>query len=237
MNAIAKKSLTVLFALSFLLLAFRSAQAGQYGYGEVEIVKKISLDKKVKHPSETTKGGEAVWVDNLFASQYLFQADQEVEFKITVTNISNQDVVVRAKDILPLDYLFTYDSKDFSVNASNQDLEKEFELKAGESKDLYFTAKVVSQDKLPQVGGYYCVLNTAQAQIKDEAEILQDQAQICIAVEAVTKGGLPVITEKFPETGPAENLVILFGSSILALTGGVLITRSGLDRSVGQKKK
>lgn len=219
-----KKFLTIILALSFLLLASNKTQAAQYG--EVEIEKKISIDKKVLDPEQTSKGGEDIYVDNLFASQYLFNSGDEVKFRITINNISNQDLKIKVKDILPKDYLFTYDSMDFVVDSSTNDLNAEIELKAGESKDLYFIAKVVDKDKLPSSGGYFCSYNTAQAWIDGEDKIYQDTAQICVAVEAVTtKGGLPVIVEKMPEAGPAENLAILLCSGILGLTGLVLVKK------------
>ena len=222
-----RKLLTIILSTAILFSATVKPVAGQYGqYGEVEVEKKISIDKKVKHPEQTTKGGEDIYVDNLFASQYLFDPDQEVKFKITITNPSNEDLVVNVKDILPLDYLFTYDSMDFSIDSDTSDLNAEIELKAGESKDLYFIAKVVSVDKLPSAGGYYCFYNTAQAWIEGDNVVYQDTAQICVAVEAVTtKGGLPVIVKKIPEAGPAENLTILLGSGILGLTGFVLMKK------------
>jgi len=215
-------------ALALVLFTFgvKPVVAEQYGqYGGVGEVKNIALDKKVKHPRETTKDGQEVYVDNLFVSDYLFKSDEQVKFKVTITNISNQDLKIKVKDILPKDYLFTYDSLDFVINANTQDLEKEIELKADESKDLYFVTKVVSQDKLPQTGSYYCTLNTAQAWIDGENVVYQDQAQICVAVEAVTKGGVPFILERLPEAGPVENLAVLLGSAVLSLAGFKLVKK------------
>ena len=221
------KFLTIILSTAILFGSTVKPAIGQYGqYGEVEVEKKISLDKKIKHPDQTTKGGEDVYVDNLFASQYLFSHDQEVKFKITITNVSNQDLKIKIKDILPKDYLFIYDSMDFEIDSSTNDLNAEIELKDGESKDLYFIAKIVSQDELPSTGGYYCSYNTAQAWVDGESAIYQDTAQICVGVEAITtKGGLPVIVKEIPEAGPAENLAILLGSAIFGLTGLKLIKK------------
>ena len=209
-----------------MLFSMSVKKASAYVYGGGEIEKKISIDKKVLDPEQTSKGGEDVYVDNLFASQHLFNSGDEVKFRITISNISNQDLKIRVKDILPKDYLFTDNSMDFVIDSETQDLNAEIELKAGESKDLYFIAKVVSENQLPSSGGYFCSYNIAQTWIDGEDKVYQDTAQICIAVEAVTtKGGLPVIVEKIPEAGPAENLAILLGSGILGLTGLVLVKK------------
>jgi len=212
------KFLTIIIITFMLFTATAKTVSAQYGEGEVE--QQISLDKKVENPVN----GE--YVDNLFASQYLFTPGQEVRFRITITNTSNQDLTINVRDILPLGYLFTYDSMDFTVDSNTSDLNVQIELSPGESKDLYFIAKVVSQNQLPSSGGYFCSNNIAQAWIEGEDQVYQDTAQICVAVEAVTtKGGLPVIVEKIPESGPAENLAILLGSGILGLTGLKLIKK------------
>jgi len=197
-----KNLLTILAMLSFGFLnpakAMASGEYGQYGgqYGGV-VAKKISIDKKVKHPDYTTKGGEPVWVDNLFVSDYKFKPNQEIEFKISVTNTGTQDLDnVHFKDTLP-QYL-QYISGDYDVI---------FSLKAGETRDFYLKVKVISEDKF---SGLYCVINLAEAWF--DSEKAQDTAQICVE-KKVTQ------IQALPEAGPAENLAILLGSTILAITG------------------
>jgi uncharacterized repeat protein (TIGR01451 family) len=200
-----KDFLTILLTTLMLFGAAVKPVVAQYGqYGEVEVSKDISVDKKVKHPQLTTKGGEIVWVDNLFVSDYKFSPQEEVEFKITITNTGQTDLDnVDFKDYLP-DYL-EYLEGDFDVI---------FSLKAGESRDFYLKARVLASEKLPH--GVYCLVNTARAAFDGQAD--EDTAQICLEKQVL---GMAVI----PETGPAENLAVLIGSVILGLTGAVLVKK------------
>jgi len=201
-----KKILTVIFSAAILLATTtKIVVAGQYGqYGEIGEAKKISLDKKVKHPEQTTKGGEIVWVDNLFAADYKFKPLEEVEFKITIINTGEADLDnVKFKDVLPayLDYV----SGDHDVI---------FNLKQGESRDFYLKAKVKETEKLAD--GLSCVLNLAEAEFNGQQD--QDTSQICIEKQV-----LGFVT--LPEAGPAENLTILLGSTILGFTGLALVKK------------
>ena len=196
-----KRFLTTIAILLFCFSRPTQILAGQYG--EIETSPEISIDKKVKHPDQTTKGGEPVWVDNLFVSDYKFTAGQEIEFKITVTNTSNNDLDnVHFKDILPqyLEYV-------------SGNIDAIFSLKAGESKDFYFKSKVVDSIELPDNYTWYCVVNTAQAW---NGKMVQDTAQVCVEKQQVL--GVKTI----PEAGPAENLAILLSSGILGCAGWAL---------------
>lgn len=196
-----KKIFTLILGLILSLILVKPALA--YQYGGVEVSKKISIDKVVRDPSRTTKGGEPVWVDNLFLADYRFGPNEGVEFKITITNTGNQDLDnVHFKDSLP-EYL-KYLSGDYDVT---------FNLKTGESRDFYLNAKVASQD---QFAGSYCLVNLAEAWFNGQKD--QDTTQVCIGKE-----GEPI--QVLPEAGPTESLIILLGSTILAITGGVLIKK------------
>lgn len=207
---------SLIILLPVYLFSFLTG-AKAYQYGGVVVTKELSMDKKVKKPDT----GE--WVDNLFASQYLFSPDQIVEFKVMVSNIGNSDIKVNLRDILPADYLYLYDSGNFNVNSDSNEINSQTELRAGETKEFALTAKTAPADKLPSASGYYCTYNTAQAWIEGREGEYQDMSQICIGVQAVTKGGIPIA--EMPEAGPVDSLLVLLGSGISALAGLKLIKK------------
>ena len=193
--------------ISVLLLAFLfvpiKALASQYG--EIEINKEISLDKKVKNPNTND------WVDNLFASDYKFKPGQEIEFKINIKNVGNKDLdKVEYRDTLPA-YLTLVDG---SLSSSWEN------FKVDETKEIWFKAKVVESKDLPNDSGLYCVVNTAYAWIEG-GQSEKDTAQVCIE-----KKVLGFVAGQLPEAGPTSNLLWLFGAGIIGLTGFVLIRKS-----------
>lgn len=188
-----------LISLSLAISMAYADQYGQYGGGVPSL--KISLDKKIKRPDNDE------WVDNLFASMYKFAPEQEMEFKLTITNTGNQDLEnVKIKDTLP-QYL----------NLSSGDLEITTSLKVGESKDFTVKAKVIKFEELPQNSGIYCVVNNVEAWADSQYD--HDTAQICIEKKVL---GFSTI----PQAGPADNLALLLGSLVLGSTGFALLKKS-----------
>lgn len=194
-----KNILVIIASLVAVLVSRPTVLANQYG--EVEVTKDITLDKKVKKPNTDE------WVDNLFASDYKFSPGQEVIFKVIVKNTGDKDLEnVKFKDILP-DYL----------KHVAGDLEIIFNLDVGQTKEFEIKAQVVDSNSLPDDKGIYCVVNTAEVQLNDEVD--KDTAQICIEKKVLGFAALP-------EAGPEHSALILGGSLILALAGWVLIKKS-----------
>ncbi|PIS08912.1 hypothetical protein COT75_04135 [Candidatus Beckwithbacteria bacterium CG10_big_fil_rev_8_21_14_0_10_34_10] len=215
-----KKSILFLFILFSILLAPQKVWATQYG--EIEIEKKISLDKKVFNPQDQ------IFVDNLSATQYLFPADDKVVFQIKVTNTNNEKIdKVIVRDTLPLDYLKLYDSGSFTILDNGELRADIYNLEPGQTVELSLTAKVLKQEELPQASGYYCAYNIAQAWIEGINGTYQDNSLVCLKTEGyiTTKGGLPLEVKTYPEAGPADSLLILLGSGILALTGSIFLKK------------
>lgn len=172
-------------------------------YGEVEVEKEISIEKKVQNPNT----GD--YVDNLFASDYLFKPTQEVIFRVTVKNTGDQDLTgIRYEDILPsyLSYVSGSLSDTFDLNVGQ---EKVFDT---------IKAQVVGSNNLPSNQGVYCVVNTAKAWIEDDTDV--DTAQICISKEGQILGAT------LPKAGPQDNLYLLLGSGILGTAGWALLKKN-----------
>jgi uncharacterized repeat protein (TIGR01451 family) len=191
------KVLLTAFLLTAALLVPVKVLADQYG--EVEVSKDITIDKKVKNPNT----GD--FVDNLFASDFLFKQDQEVEFKVVVKNVGDKDLdKVEYRDTLPseLDYV------DGALEASISD------FKVNEEKTFFFKTKA---DIFGKDAGTYCTVNTAYAWIEG-GESEKDTAQVCI-----TKGEVKgFVAEKLPQAGPGASTILLFGSTSMALAGWAL---------------
>ena len=113
------------------------------------------------------------------------------------------------KDILP-DYL-KYVAGDLDVA---------FDLDIGQTKEFEIKVQVVPAGDLPNNAGLFCVVNTAEARFDDQYN--KDTAQVCIEKGEV-KG---FVTEELPEAGPKENLALFFGSTVLALAGGILLRKN-----------
>ncbi len=89
-----KNLLTGIFVFSLMLLSLSPALADQYG--EIEVTKKISLDKQVLNPDSNQ------WVENLFITDHLFRSGDEVQFRITITNTGNVTIDrIEVQDFLP----------------------------------------------------------------------------------------------------------------------------------------
>lgn len=201
-------TLTLLTVVS--LFTAGQVMAGQYG--EVEITKDITLDKKVKNPNTDE------WVDNLFSSDYKFAPEQKVDFKITLKNVGNKELdQVEYRDTLP-EYL-NYYSGDTGVTIYDFDVD--------ETQTFYFTARVDNEAELPNDWSLYCgpkSTNKAYAWIEG-GESEEDTSQICVKQDIVA----PVQELKpaiLPKAGPADNLYILLGSAVFSLTGWALIKKS-----------
>lgn len=184
----------IAYCVSLITYCFiaKPVLAGQYGqYGEVQISKNLSLDKKVLKPN-----GD--WVDNLFLSDYKFAPSQEVQFKLMLTNTGNATLEnIKVKDTLPNFLELVSGALEFSVA----------KLEAGQTyTSEVITAKVLSIDKLPGDYGNYCIVNIAESWVDDQAD--RDTAQICIEKKVLGFVSLP-------KAGPAENLAIMLGSVLV----------------------
>lgn len=204
-----KNILVIVSALIVVFLSQTKVLAHQYG--EVEVTKDISINKKVWLPEEARDEDDNEWVDNIFASKYKFSPEQEVIFKVIVKNTGDKNLEnIKFRDILP-NYL----------KHISGDLEATFNLDVGQTREFdEIKTQVVASNDLPNNQGIYCVVNTAEVQLDDEVD--RDTAQICIE----KKEGEVLGFAALPEAGPEHSALILGGSLILALAGWVLIKKS-----------
>lgn len=195
--------------LSILLSASAANASGtvrcetQYGGGKIcQTVGNVIIDKKVCDISTANCDPAENYFDNMILSNHLFQVGEQVIFKLTVTNTSNETI----NKVTVTDYLPNY-----LVLAKGQTTYEITNLKPGASDTKRIDTLVSSE--LPQ--GTLCEFNRA---IADSGDGLpdEDRTQICLGKAT------PVTT--VPEAGP-EGIVLLFTSSLLLAGSGIYLKK------------
>lgn len=150
----------------------------------------FSVQKFVETP------GTNNFVNNLSVSNPTFSANQNVLFKIVITNTGTQNIpTLTVVDTLP--QFLTFVSGPGTYNSNNNTLTFVINnLNAGQSQTINITAKVTTLNNLP--AGETCVVNQAVA---TDSNGMSNNAtsQLCIQTPTV----LPVVKAKVtPPTGP-----------------------------------
>jgi len=181
----------LIFSLSVKAVSARCVQ--QYGGGETCYEGELRLDKVVKNPSTGS------YVDNLYASDPNFWADQEIWFRLTVKNTGSDDLNdIEVKDRFPNYVLF--DSGTGNWDDANKTLNWKIDhLSPGESRDYEIKGKIVSENNLPSDSGTYCVTNYGEA--KKDNKSASDTSQLCLGKKVLGMAYMP-------KTGANLNLTI-----------------------------
>lgn len=171
----------------------------QYGGGEVCVkTGELQLDKQVYNPNTGS------FVDNLSLHTHYFKANDEITFKLKVTNTGDEKLSsVHVKDSLPSYLYLTSGSLDYYIT----------DLEVNETDEREFKVKVVENNNLPQQS-LTCVINTGEAWANDNHA--SDTSQVCIEKNV----------ETLPATGPGLNSLILLGSSLSAAVGFLFLKQS-----------
>jgi len=189
-----------------------SANGGQYGpYGPSPVLS-IDVNKTVQRANNSD------FVDNLSPSDQRFVPGQDVFFRITVKNPTDETLTnVTVKDFVPefVDVIETpgsYDSSNRTITINAGDFGPK------EEKTYTLKTRAVGKDSMPT--GTACRTNKAQAfnsSVSDE-----DTSQFC--VERVEKQVTNVT--QIPSTGPEMGLGILLINALGFGTGVILRKKS-----------
>jgi uncharacterized repeat protein (TIGR01451 family) len=152
----------------------------QYGGGEtcVDRDAKIKVNKEIYNPK--TKD----WEDHISSSQYQFEADEKIRFRITVKNVGDIEIKdIRVVDVLP-DFVSYKDGDGDKISKGKEVEFDKFDLEPGEDKDFEFRVKVASSGILPK-DDKICLSNIAKAKgvrsdKESEKEDAVDYANFCI---------------------------------------------------------
>ncbi len=171
---------------------------------------KFTINKMVQSP---TKGGN--FVDNLTVNDPRFGANQDVNFKISITNSGNTDITnLNVVDTFPQFLTFVAGVGNANAGASQVNFVIG-KIKAGQTLDYTITAKTADDSQLPSNQAVTCVTNNVVATATD-GTTASDNAQLCIEKQTTTTttANTPEIFSKpfvknVPSTGPETD--ILFG--------------------------
>ena len=209
-----KNKILLITLLTALITIFSSKAAfarcvEQYGGGETCYEGELRLDKAVKNPSSGT------YIDNLYASDPNFSADQEIWFRLTVKNTGEDDLNnIEVKDKFPNYVLFV--SGPGSWNDSEKTLTWTIDhLSPNESKDYEIKGRIVGEGSLPSDSGTYCVTNYGEA--KKDNKIASDTSYFCIGKKVL---GMTTM----PKTG--ANLILTIILLILATSFTFILFRT-----------
>ena len=187
----------------------------------------ISLDKTVRNPEN------GIFVNNLTVNDPKYLPNQSVSFKVVITNTTSTNISkVTINDVFP-SYL-TFESGPGSYDSDKNTLTFSLDnLKDGESRTYDLKAKVTDSTNIPFTNGVVCVVNQVMGTTSDN-KTAQDNAQLCIQKETVTKtkGGLPVEPAPKVVTTPATGPEMLPLLALLpgGLAGFILRKRSKISK-------
>lgn len=159
----------------------------------------ITIDKTVQTPQN------GIFVNNLTVNDPKYTPGQSVNFKIVITNTTSTKISkVTINDVFP-SYL-TFESGSGNYDSGKNTLTFTLDnLNGGESRTYDLKAKIIDSASIPFTNGVVCVVNQAIGTTSDNKSA-QDNSQLCIQKETVTKGGLPVApapkVTTTPPTGP-----------------------------------
>lgn len=220
--------LSGLFLLSSLVVtkpAFAGANCQPiYGGGQNCVpTGEISINKTVRHP-DILKGGVEKFVDNLSINDSKYHADDQIVFRLTVTN--NGDATfssVEVKDILPQYVTFVSGPGNFDAGSKTLTYTLN-ELKAKESRTDTVVVKVTDATSLPISEGTLCTVNQSFATAEGSTD--QDNSQFCIEKKFAVQPAPKIV--QTPPTGP--EMLPLIGL-IPAGLGGLLLRRKSNIKS------
>lgn len=235
MKIIIKLLITTLLSViitTSLTVAAKAAERCEVQYGGQTICRPIDveLNKKVVVPKEAwakledvdekqckanpNKQNCRVRDNFVLTDNYKFAPEQEVEFEITIKNVSNKTFnEVEIRDTLP----------EFLEPVDGSTKEKKFKFnnfKPEETKTVTVRARVVSANKLPKSQNIICdgrVTNRAVVITDGSLEQGSDTAQVCVSKEKKLA--------RLPETGSNMVLIALTYFSVVGASGLYLLRR------------
>lgn len=189
----------VLALTIFLLFIFSPPAFAQYGVAAISS-QQAMIEKKILNPQNNQ------FVDNLNIEQQTFLPNQDVIFRLTVTNTVQSDLKnLSVTDKLPNVLNFVSASfGSFDTNSKIVTLTVD-SLKLGETKTFEIRTKVKSANLLP--AGASCQTNLAKVTVSNM--VGEDTSTFCVSQQVLGT------TSQMPSTGPIQTIPMLVLSSLL----------------------
>ena len=160
----------------FPFISTISVSAQYVGATTTQPTRQVLIDKKILNPQNNQ------FVDNLNIEQHTFLPDQEVTFRVTVTNVIQAELKnLQISDKLPdtLNFVSTsfgnYDNSSKTINFKIDN------LKVGESKTFEIKTKVKSGTELP--GNITCQTNLARVTVNNLVD--EDTSTYCVSKQVL----------------------------------------------------
>lgn len=212
-----KYSILTILASAAIFLAFSAPAAAAttpnctpiYGGGESCVqTEPITVNLQVKNPDTNQ------YVDNLSATEGLFEPGEAVSFRMQVSNTGTRVISdLTVTDVLPQYIDFVRGDGNFDRNSRNFRFTID-ELGSEENRVYFLEGRIANRNSLPNTKEATCIYN--QVAVRFGNNTSQDNARLCIAGTngatpaptraAETKGGTtiypPTQSGTTPETGP-----------------------------------
>ncbi len=204
-----KNKVFALFPILLFFVFVPSVFAQYIGATTTQPAKQFLIEKKILNPQNNQ------FVDNLNLEQQTFLPNQEVTFRVTVTNVIQSELKnIVVTDRLPdaLNFISTsFGTYDNTIKTITLKIDK---LKVGENKTFEIKAKIKPEAELSN--NVICQTNLARGRVSNMVE--EDTATFCIQKHVLQN------TSSLPTTGPAQTTGWLF-LSIILLASFLLIKR------------
>lgn len=166
--------------------------------------RQMMIEKKILNPSNNQ------FVDNLNIDQHTFLPNQDVTFRVTITNVIQADL----KNIVVTDQfpqLLSFVSTSFGNfdDKTRTILFKIDSLKAGESKTIEIKAKIKPEIEISS--NVTCQSNIARAMVNNMSD--EDTATFCVSKQVL------ITNTQMPTTGPADTLPFMVLSTLFLAIG------------------
>lgn len=198
------KQIVTAFLIFFCLFAPSTTFAQYIGATTTQPARQFLVEKKILNPQNNQ------FVDNLNLEQQTFLPNQEVTFRITITNIIQSDLRnIVITDRLPdvLNFISTsFGSYDSATKTITLKIDS---LKVGESKTFEIKAKIKPAEELSN--NVTCQTNLARGMVNNMVE--EDTASFCIQKQVLQT------TPTLPTTGPAQTLEVMVLSTLFLAIG------------------
>lgn len=182
------------------------AQNAQYGAAAAP-ARQMLIDKKLLNPQNNQ------FVDNLNREQHAFLPDQEITFRVTVTNVvqsvlKNLTVTDKLPDVV--NFVSTSFGK-YDANTKTITLTID-SLKVGESKTFEIKTKVKPAAEI--AANVVCEANLARVTASNMVD--EDTANFCISKQVLG------VTSEIPKTGPSQTIGWMLLSTLFLAIGFLL---------------
>lgn len=204
------RRLILILVISIVLSFIPQTTLAQYIGAAAQPARGLLIEKRILNPQNNQ------FVDNLNIDQQTFLPNNDVIFKITVSNVIQSDLKnLTITDFLPSAVLNFVSASEGSCDSPCKIVTLKVDsLKVGESKNIEIRTKVKGENELG--ASVSCQTNLGRVTINNIAD--EDTATFCVSKQVLG------VTSELPKTGSTQTFPILT-LSVLLFAIGLLMKR------------